>query len=114
MAKSSPPCVHEAYLEQFQRDFSLFLSLRDEELVSGGCMFLILVGRSIADPSSKDCCYLWELLTKSLLQLVDEVVTRYSYYYSNSSHHGALCYDSSLYFEQLYLNKKMIKKDDKN
>ncbi|KAJ4717089.1 Salicylate/benzoate carboxyl methyltransferase [Melia azedarach] len=72
MAKSCPSCVYKAYLEQFQRDFSLFLSLRSEELVCGGRIMLTFMGRSIADPSSKDCCYLWELLTKSLLELVDE------------------------------------------
>lgn len=73
MATSSPVSVYKAYLDQFQRDFSTFLSLRAEELVRGGRMFLTLVGRSIADPSSRDCCCLWELLTKSLLELVDEV-----------------------------------------
>ncbi|KAJ4717088.1 Carboxyl methyltransferase [Melia azedarach] len=72
MAKSSPSCVYQVYLEQFQRDFSLFLSLRSEELVCSGRILLTFLGRSIADPSSKDCCYLWELLTKSLLELVDE------------------------------------------
>ena len=63
----------QAFLEQFQRDFSAFLSLRSEEIVSGGRMFLTFLGRSIADPSSKDCCCLLELLTKSLIQLVNEV-----------------------------------------
>lgn len=73
MAESSPAGVYKAYLEQFQRDFSLFLSLRAEELVPGERMFLTLLGRSIADPSSRDCCCLWELLTISFLELVDEV-----------------------------------------
>ncbi|KAJ0097077.1 hypothetical protein Patl1_28975 [Pistacia atlantica] len=72
MAKSSPPSVHKAYLEQFQKDFSLFLSLRSEEIICGGRMLLTFIGRSVADPWSKDCCYLWELLTKSILELVDE------------------------------------------
>ncbi|KAK1570466.1 hypothetical protein Q3G72_002372 [Acer saccharum] len=72
MAKSSPPNVYKAYLEQFQRDFSSFLSLRSEEIISRGRMVHTFAGRSIPDPSSKDCCYLWELLTKSFLELVDE------------------------------------------
>ncbi|KAL5766453.1 hypothetical protein ACOSP7_017070 [Xanthoceras sorbifolium] len=72
IAKSSPPSVYKAYLEQFQRDFSSFLSLRSEEIIVGGCMVLTFVGRSIPDPSSTDCCYLWELLAKSFLELVDE------------------------------------------
>ncbi|GAY66729.1 hypothetical protein CUMW_251140 [Citrus unshiu] len=62
ITKSSPPSVCQAFLEQFQRDFSAFLSLRSEEIVSGGRMFLTFLGRSIADPSSKDCCCLLELL----------------------------------------------------
>ncbi|KAH9751086.1 salicylate/benzoate carboxyl methyltransferase [Citrus sinensis] len=69
ITKSSPPSVCQTFLEQFQRDFSAFLSLRSEEIVSGGPMFLTFLGRSIADPSSKDCCCLLELLTKSLIQL---------------------------------------------
>ncbi|KAL5833535.1 hypothetical protein ACOSQ3_017209 [Xanthoceras sorbifolium] len=72
IAKSSPPSAYKAYLEQFQRDFSSFLSLRSEEIIVGGRMFLTFVGRNIPDPSSKDCCYLWELLAKSFLELVDE------------------------------------------
>ncbi|KAJ0039780.1 hypothetical protein Pint_28336 [Pistacia integerrima] len=72
MAKSSPPSVYKSYLEQFQKDFSLFLSLRSEEIICGGRMLLTFIGRSVADPWSKDCCYLWELLTKSILELVDE------------------------------------------
>ncbi|KAK9214179.1 hypothetical protein WN944_006167 [Citrus x changshan-huyou] len=72
ITKSSPPSVCQAFLEQFQRDFSAFLSLRSEEIVSGGRMFLTFLGRSITDPSSKDCCCLWELLTKSLIQLANE------------------------------------------
>ncbi|KAL5766426.1 hypothetical protein ACOSP7_017043 [Xanthoceras sorbifolium] len=72
IAKSSPPTVYKAYLEQFQRDFSSFLSLRSEEIIVGGRMILTFISRSIPDPSSKDCCYIWELLTKSFLELVDE------------------------------------------
>ncbi|XP_022764608.1 benzoate carboxyl methyltransferase-like [Durio zibethinus] len=72
MAKSSPPDVLKAYSEQFQKDFSNFLRLRSEEIISGGRMLLTLVGRTVADPISKDCCYLWELLAKSLSDLVAE------------------------------------------
>ncbi|KAE8677201.1 hypothetical protein F3Y22_tig00111542pilonHSYRG00133 [Hibiscus syriacus] len=39
-------------------------------MISGGRMMLTFIGRSITDPTSKDCCYLWELLAKSLLDLV--------------------------------------------
>ncbi|KAL7233886.1 hypothetical protein ACSBR1_017487 [Camellia fascicularis] len=72
MARTSPLTVFEAYLKQFQMDFSTFLSLRSEEIVVGGPMILTFLGRRIADPTDKDYCILWELLTKSLLDLVSE------------------------------------------
>ncbi|GMI84176.1 hypothetical protein like AT5G66430 [Hibiscus trionum] len=72
ISKLSPPNVAKAYLEQFQNDFSKFLRFRSEKMISGGRMLLILVGRSIIDPTSKDCCSLWDLLAKSLLDLVDK------------------------------------------
>lgn len=72
MAKSSPPNVFKAYSEQFGNDFSNFLRLRSEEIVGGGRMLLTFVGRSNEDPTSNDWCYLLELLTKSLLDLVSQ------------------------------------------
>ncbi|KAH0726248.1 hypothetical protein KY284_002113 [Solanum tuberosum] len=41
IARTSPPQVFEAYLNQFDKDFSRFLQLRSEEIVSGGHMGLI-------------------------------------------------------------------------
>jgi jasmonate O-methyltransferase len=73
MAKASPPNVFKAYLEQFQKDFSLFLRLRSEEIIQGGRVVLTFLGRSIDDPRSKDCCLFWELLAKSLLDLAAKV-----------------------------------------
>eukprot|EP00262_Sarcandra_glabra_P016495 TRINITY_DN5400_c0_g1_i1.p1 TRINITY_DN5400_c0_g1~~TRINITY_DN5400_c0_g1_i1.p1 ORF type:complete len:372 (-),score=59.99 TRINITY_DN5400_c0_g1_i1:770-1885(-) len=77
MAKTSPPPVFKAYSDQFQRDFSTFLRARSEELIPGGRMVLTLIGRESPDPSSRDCCDLWELLAQALngmvaLGLVDE------------------------------------------
>ncbi|KAM7272479.1 hypothetical protein ACFE04_027142 [Oxalis oulophora] len=73
MAKNSPPHVFQAYLKQYQKDFFLFLSLRAKEIVSDGRMFLTFVGRTMINPSvSRDCCYVWEALTKALFGLVDE------------------------------------------
>ncbi|KAI9377128.1 hypothetical protein POPTR_019G022402v4 [Populus trichocarpa] len=63
------PNVFKAYLEQFQKDFSLSLRLRSEEIIQGGRVVLTFIGRSIEDPRSKDCCLYWELLAKSLLDL---------------------------------------------
>ncbi|KAM7272852.1 hypothetical protein ACFE04_027516 [Oxalis oulophora] len=73
MAKNSPPHVFQAYLKQYQKDFFLFLSLRAKEMVSHGRMFLTFIGRTMINPSvSRDCCYFWEVLTKSLFELIDE------------------------------------------
>ncbi|KAK3034291.1 hypothetical protein RJ639_034095 [Escallonia herrerae] len=72
MARTSPASVFEAYLKQFQMDFSKFLRLRSEEILPRGCMVLTFLGRSIADPNSKDSCCLWELLAQSLNDMVSE------------------------------------------
>ena len=73
MASSSPPSVLRAYYSQFQRDFSLFLKCRSEEVVAGGRMVLTFLGRRADDPSSKECCSIWELLAKALNQMVLQV-----------------------------------------
>lgn len=74
MAETSPPGVFRAYLKHFQKDFSLFLRSRSEELVAGGRMVLTFLGRTIAaDPSSKECCYIWELLAQALNDMVSQV-----------------------------------------
>ena len=73
MASTSPPEVLKAYYEQFQQDFSLFLKCRSEEQVAGGRMVLTVSGRRSDDPSSKECCYVWELLAMALNDMVFEV-----------------------------------------
>lgn len=73
MASTSPQAVLKAYHEQFQQDFSLFLKCRSEELVAGGRMVLTILGRRSDDPSSKECCYIWELLAMALNDMVFEV-----------------------------------------
>ncbi|GMY12107.1 salicylate carboxymethyltransferase-like [Fagus crenata] len=72
MASTSPPNVLRAYYEQFQRDFSMFLKCRAEELVAGGGMVLTILGRRNEDPSSKECCYIWELMAMALNDMVSE------------------------------------------
>ncbi|KAL6346244.1 hypothetical protein AAG906_033040 [Vitis piasezkii] len=72
IANGSPPTIIEAYTNQFQRDFSLFLGLRSEEIKPGGCMVITIIGRNMEDPSSGDCSDLWELLAKSLLDMLAE------------------------------------------
>ncbi|KAF2302335.1 hypothetical protein GH714_034133 [Hevea brasiliensis] len=72
MASGSPPSVLKAYYLQFQKDFSLFLNCRFNELVVGGRMVLTFLGRRSPDPSSKECCYIWELLAMVLNEMVLE------------------------------------------
>ncbi|KAL6007159.1 hypothetical protein ACLOJK_032655 [Asimina triloba] len=72
MSKTSPDVVLEAYLQQFKRDFSTFLKSRAEEMVAGGRMVLTLLGRRSPDPSSKECCFIWELLAQALNDMVSE------------------------------------------
>ena len=65
----------KAYYNQFQKDFSLFLKCRAQELVDGGRMILTLLGRRSQNPASKECSYIWELLGLALNDLVDQVNT---------------------------------------
>lgn len=73
MAKTSHPDVFQVYEKQFHTDFTKFLQMRSQEIVCGGCMVLTFPGRSIVDPTSDDCCILWDLLAQSLLDMVKEV-----------------------------------------
>nr|XP_043639056.1 benzoate carboxyl methyltransferase-like [Erigeron canadensis] len=73
MAKTSPPNVFYTYAKQFHFDFTKFLQMRSEELVSRGCMVLVFIGRSSPDPTSDDCCSLLGLLAQSLVDMVKEV-----------------------------------------
>ncbi|XVF57284.1 hypothetical protein PTKIN_Ptkin06aG0192700 [Pterospermum kingtungense] len=70
MERSSPPNVFKAYADQFQRDFSNFLSLRSKEIIPQGRMVLSFMARKNPNPSNED--YIWELLAKSLLDLVEQ------------------------------------------
>ncbi|XP_077238735.1 3,7-dimethylxanthine N-methyltransferase CkTbS-like [Tasmannia lanceolata] len=74
ISMTSPPCVWKAYLEQFQKDLSLFLKSRSEEMVTDGRMVLILHGRKTADPSTKTNCYMWELLAEALNDMVSQKI----------------------------------------
>ncbi|KAI3726515.1 hypothetical protein L1987_66313 [Smallanthus sonchifolius] len=74
MSTTSPPSVIKAYYEQFQRDFTMFLKCRAEEMVSGGRMVLTILGRKSDDPCSKECCYVWDLLATSLNDMVAQGV----------------------------------------
>ncbi|KAL2538311.1 Jasmonate O-methyltransferase [Forsythia ovata] len=72
ISKSSLSSVHDAYLSQFKRDFSLFLKCRSKEIVVGGHLVLSFMGRVSADPSSEESCMQWELLAQALMSMVLE------------------------------------------
>ncbi|KVH98423.1 SAM dependent carboxyl methyltransferase [Cynara cardunculus var. scolymus] len=69
ISKSSPASVVEAYQQQFQKDFSLFLRSRAHEMVVKGRMVLSFLGRRSPDPSVDEACYHWELLARALMSL---------------------------------------------
>lgn len=79
ISKTSPDNVLEAYSSQFQKDWSVFLKSRAEEIVSGGRMVLSFMGRRSTDPRSKESCYQWELLARALMSTVSEVPTSFSF-----------------------------------
>ncbi|MCD7456572.1 hypothetical protein HAX54_032291 [Datura stramonium] len=72
MASTSPPSVIKAYYKQYEKDFLNFLKYRSEELMKGGKMVLTFLGRESEEPSSKEGCYIWELLSMALNELVVE------------------------------------------
>lgn len=81
ITSSSPQSAYKAYLNQFQRDFTMFLRLRSEEVVSHGGMVLTFIGRNTRnDPLYRDCCHFWTLLSKSLRDLVFEVYIIYVHF----------------------------------
>ncbi|KAL6558950.1 hypothetical protein OROMI_019300 [Orobanche minor] len=69
ISERSPREVSEAYLRQFKKDFSLFLKSRAEEVVGGGRMMLILLGRSGLEHVDMG---FWEILYQTLATLVSQ------------------------------------------
>ncbi|XP_054813733.1 S-adenosyl-L-methionine:benzoic acid/salicylic acid carboxyl methyltransferase 2-like [Prosopis cineraria] len=76
ITSTSPLSVQKAYYHQFQRDFSLFLKCRAQELIEEGRMVLVLGGRSGCDPSSNESCYILELLAQALNDMVLEGIIK--------------------------------------
>ncbi|CAN6687455.1 unnamed protein product [Malus baccata var. baccata] len=68
IAKTSPYAVYKLYLEQFKKDFTVFLRSRAEELVPGGSMVLTTMG-SI---KSHDPLCIWEVVGVKLNDMVLE------------------------------------------
>ncbi|KAI3861685.1 hypothetical protein MKW98_000637 [Papaver atlanticum] len=73
ICESSPAIVSKAYLSQFQDDFSVFLQSRSDELVVGGRMVLIFLGRKESDHcNERGNAFLWALFAKAMAQLVSQ------------------------------------------
>ncbi|KAL3635617.1 hypothetical protein CASFOL_020164 [Castilleja foliolosa] len=70
IAANSPPQVIEAYANQFHSDLSTFLSLRAEEITSGGRMVLAFLGRAFTDSSFKDDFTPFQVISEALSDMV--------------------------------------------
>lgn len=76
ISECSPAQVARAYFDQFQEDFSLFLRSRSEELVPGGQMTIILLGRECPNHVDRGNSFFWKILFRSLATLVDKGVVK--------------------------------------
>ncbi|EEC80306.1 hypothetical protein OsI_22344 [Oryza sativa Indica Group] len=72
IAKSTPQLMVELYQDQFQKDMSLFLKLRHQELVPDGKMLLTSLGRKKEDVLDGDLSHFFGLLAEALQSLVTE------------------------------------------
>lgn len=70
ITKTSPPIVHQAYLEQFANDFTSFLSIRSEEMVPHGHILLTIVGKG---DDESDGASVSEFIGMALNDMVVEV-----------------------------------------
>ncbi|MBA0629285.1 hypothetical protein Godav_023866 [Gossypium davidsonii] len=73
MTRPSPPNVIKAYVNQFQKDLTSFLSMHSNEIIPQSHMVLTFLARKNLNPSDQD--YGWELLAKSLLNLVAHAIS---------------------------------------
>ncbi|KAB1207306.1 Salicylate carboxymethyltransferase [Morella rubra] len=73
IAKTSPYGVLKAYLDIFEKDFTLFLRSRSQEMAIGGYMVLTMIGSEEKTKSSSKSCTIWELLGITLNDMVLEV-----------------------------------------
>ncbi|XP_022978512.1 salicylate carboxymethyltransferase-like [Cucurbita maxima] len=64
---TSPENVIEGFRRQFQKDFSVFLKCRAEEVVAGGGMVVTMLGRT-----AKEHCYAFELFNLAMKKMVAE------------------------------------------
>ena len=76
LRRARRPLVIQAYREQFRKDFTLFLKLRAQELVSGGRMVVSMLG-------TRDylCITPWDTIIIPLNDMASRVCTFLSLYY---------------------------------
>ncbi|KAK6922681.1 SAM dependent carboxyl methyltransferase [Dillenia turbinata] len=72
ISEKSPPQVCQAYLKQYQKDWSLFLRSRSQELITGGRMMLIFQGREGPNHVDRGSTFYWELLARAFDILVSQ------------------------------------------
>lgn len=72
VGKTSSHVVCEAYLSQFQRDLTVFLKSRAQEMIVGGRMILQVIGREFLDPVAEEYHYVWDDLAYAIRDLVEE------------------------------------------
>ncbi|KAJ4880276.1 S-adenosyl-L-methionine-dependent methyltransferases superfamily protein [Raphanus sativus] len=72
ICSSSPEAVSKAYYSQFKEDFSMFLRSRSKEVVASGRMVLIILGREGPDHVGRGNSFFWELLARSIADLVSQ------------------------------------------
>uniref|UniRef100_A0A7C9DKQ2 Jasmonate O-methyltransferase n=2 Tax=Opuntia streptacantha TaxID=393608 RepID=A0A7C9DKQ2_OPUST len=72
ICEESPPTISLAYQRQFQEDFSTFLSLRSQELIRGGKMVLVFLGRDGSNHIDTGNSFLWQLLARSFIDLISQ------------------------------------------
>ncbi|XP_065869233.1 probable caffeine synthase MTL2 isoform X1 [Euphorbia lathyris] len=70
--ESSPASVQKAYQNQFDNDFTNFLSLRSEEMVTGGNMVITIMARNEQIPYCKYGGDILHLIGNSLKDMVNE------------------------------------------
>lgn len=70
ISEHSPSEVSKVYFDQFKEDFTLFLQSRSDELVNGGKMVLILLGRQGVSHADRGNAFFWKILYQALTNLI--------------------------------------------
>ena len=92
--------VVEAYAEQSDKDLVEFLKCRNEEIVVGGVLFMLMAGRpsgsvsQVSDHDSRLRHIFTTLMDQAWQDLVDEVI---------SAHPGVINLFNALYYTRFFL-----------